>query len=184
MAHCRKTQKLGLSFFKAPLNSKILWYQDRMYVFRKESDAPAWLWESSYFEQSSVLANLNEFRVILDIHNELRVILGEEKRAGSLLSFLVLCISCPAHCRLRELWRCPPPLRSKQEPAPFSALPWLPLFPGPTRTVFWLSNPETFPFLKNKNHQLVLLPCWLLHLQTPNPINASLWLKSYQTIFK
>lgn len=88
-----------------------------MYIFRKEIYAPAWQWESSCIEQPRVWADLNEFRFILDIQNEVRVISGKEKRAGSLLSFPVCSLSCQAHCRLRKLWCCPPSRRGKREPA-------------------------------------------------------------------
>ena len=103
MVHCRTAQKLFTSWGFIPLRHllilRILWFQDRLYIFRKEIDAPTWQWESNCIEQPSVWADLNEFRFILDIHNEVRVISGEEKRAGS---YLFLFSSLPAHCRLRK----------------------------------------------------------------------------------
>lgn len=77
-----------------------------MYIFKKEIDAPAWLWDTNCIEQSSVWADSNEFRFILDMRNEVRVISGEEKRAGCLLSFHVYSDSCLARCRFGKLWPC------------------------------------------------------------------------------
>lgn len=137
-----------------------------MYIFRKEIDAPAWLWESNCIEQSGVWADLNEFRFILDIPNEVRVISGEEKRAKSLLSFHVYSISCLAHCRFRNrgvvlcLWEASMNLPSFQ--LCLSSLS--------------SQSPQGLIFLIEEAQTTSVLPFWLLHLQSPNPISTSLLL--------
>lgn len=77
-------------------------FNRRMYIFKKESDAPARLWESNCIEQSSVWADLNEFRFILDIHNEVRVISWEETRADSPLSFLCASTFSPGALQIQK----------------------------------------------------------------------------------
>ena len=156
MVHCRTTQKLvqklGLYSFKAPFNSKILWFQDRLYRFRKEIDAPTWQWESNCVEQPSVWADLNEFRFILDIHNEVRVISGEEKRAGS---YLFLFSSLPAHCRLRKLGPVLP-LGEASMSLPCLSAVWTPCPPQPCReSCFWL---QLCFSLKTKTTSVPALP--------------------------
>lgn len=125
-------------------------------------------WESNCIEQSSVWADLNEFRFILDIHNEVRVILGEKDRLAPIFSCVFYFLPSPLQITKTGVV---PRLWEPSMSLPLSQLCLASFSPQPQWGVsFLIEQSLQYPLSLKTKHQLGLLPHCLFHFQSPDPV--------------